>query len=142
MNKIEIVSQLMNLNSQIRYKIIMEMKELCLDSESITPLQIEAMMMILEHEQNKMSELAKFLNLKNSGATQLINGLVIQQKVMRGYDSKDRRITLIKLTPKWKIKIKKLKEKHNQILTSMFDKLTQDELQSLLQITQKINLAI
>jgi MarR family transcriptional regulator, organic hydroperoxide resistance regulator len=142
MNKIEIVSQLMNLNSQIRYKIIMEMKEFCLNDESITPLQIEAMMMIFEHKQIKMSELAKFLNLKNSGATQLINGLVNQQKVERFDDSKDRRITFIKLTPKWKIKIKKLKEKHNQILISMFDKLTQDELQILLQITQKITLAI
>jgi MarR family transcriptional regulator, organic hydroperoxide resistance regulator len=142
MNKIEIVSQLMHLNNQIRHKIILEMKELFLDDESLTPLQMEALMIIFEHEQIKMSELAKFLNLKNSGATQLINGLVNQNKVLRDEDSKDRRITLIKLTPYWEIKIKVLKQKHDQMLASMFDKLTHDELQNLLQITQKITLAI
>jgi MarR family transcriptional regulator, organic hydroperoxide resistance regulator len=142
MNKIEIVSQLMHLNNQIRHKIILEMKELFLDDESLTPLQMEALMIIFEHDQIKMSELAKFLNLKNSGATQLINGLVNQNKVLRDEDSKDRRITLIKLTPYWEIKIKVLKQKHDQMLASMFDKLTHDELQNLLQITQKITLAI
>lgn len=142
MNKIEIVSQLMHLNNQIRHKIILEMKELFLDDESLTPLQMEALMIIFEHEQIKMSELAKLLNLKNSGATQLINGLVNQNKVLRIEDSKDRRVTLIRLTPNWQIKIKELKRQHNQMLASMFDKLTQGELQNLLQITQKITLAI
>jgi DNA-binding MarR family transcriptional regulator len=139
MNKVEIVSQLMYLNNQIRHKIILEMKEFCPEDESITPLQIEAMMMIFDREQTKMSELAKFLNLQNSGATQLINGLVSQDKVLRSEDINDRRITLIQLTPYWKLRIKKLKQKHDQILTSMFDKLTQDELQTLLQITHKIS---
>ena len=142
MNKIEIITSLIQVQGKIRNKIITEMKEFCLDDESITPLQIEALMTILEYKQIKMSDLAKILNLKTSGATQLINSLVLQNKVERLALDNDRRVTLISLTPQYTVIMKKMKTHHNKTLVSIFDKLDQSDLQTLLQITNKLSLAL
>jgi MarR family transcriptional regulator, organic hydroperoxide resistance regulator len=142
MNKIDIINDLIQAQGKIRNNMILQMKQFILVGESITPLQIEAMMLLLDHKQLKMSELAKFLNLKTSGATQLINTLVIQNKVIRKADTKDNRVTLISLTPNCTQKMKKMKLVHNKAMINMFDHLDQNELQTLLQITQKITSAL
>ena len=142
MNKIETITTLIQVQGKIRHKMISEMKEFCLDDESITPLQIEAMLLILEHKYIKMSDLAKILNLKTSGATQLINSLVSQNKVERFSSDNDKRITLISLTPNYLIIMKKMKDHHNKTLVSIFDKLDEKDLQTLLQITNKLSLAL
>jgi DNA-binding MarR family transcriptional regulator len=138
MNKIDIINNLIQAQGKIRNNMILQMKQFILVGESITPLQIEAMMLLLDHKQLKMSELAKLLNLQTSGATQLINTLVMQNKVIRRPDTKDKRVTLISLTSNSIQKMKKMKQVHDKAMVDMFDQLDQNELQTLLQITQKI----
>ena len=104
----------------------------------MTLLQLQGCMVIAESNQIKMSDFAKALNLKTSGATQLIDKLVENKAVQRIQDKKDRRTVLITLTNKTKLKMIKIKKIQSSILATIFSPLTENELQILNTLFQKI----
>ena len=104
----------------------------------MTLLQLQGCMVIAESNQIKMSDFAKALNLKTSGATQLIDKLVENKAVQRIQDKKDRRTVLITLSNKTKLKMIKIKKIQSSILANIFSPLTENELQILNTLFQKI----
>jgi DNA-binding MarR family transcriptional regulator len=134
-----ILSEFVAMNEKIMHKCRTQFhsqaKEFLTD---MTLLQLQGCMVIAESGQIKMSDFAKILNLKTSGATQLIDKLVENKIVERIQDKKDRRTVLISLTNKTKLKMIKIKKIQSSILESVFSPLTESELNILNSLFQKI----
>lgn len=106
--------------------------------EHLTILQIKACMIINASKSITMSNFAKSLHLKTSGATQLVDKLISLDLVTRSYDPTDRRLILISLTPTMESEMKKMKKIENQVFEETFGKLDIPELQTLTTLLQKI----
>jgi DNA-binding MarR family transcriptional regulator len=106
--------------------------------EHLTILQIKACMIISTTQNITMTNFAKAMYLKTSGATQLIDKMVELGLVIRDYDPKDRRLILISLTPAMKVQMKNMKKIENQVFEETFGKLELDDLQTLTTLLQKI----
>jgi DNA-binding MarR family transcriptional regulator len=134
-----ILSEFVAMNEKIMHKIRTKVHdEVKGFMEEMTILQLRACMLIQEFGNIKMSELAKILNLKTSGATQLIDKLVENKTVQRIADVTDRRSVIISLTSEMTIKVNKIKKIETQILEEVFSPLTVTELSILKTLLSKI----
>src|SRR5438874_1213861 len=68
----------------------------------ITPSQWGALMMIGQHTEGTVTDVAKALGISRSAATQLIDGLVASGYVIRKENKSDRRTVSLTLSPKSK----------------------------------------
>jgi DNA-binding MarR family transcriptional regulator len=107
--------------------------------QNLTMLQLRACMFLLEFKSQKMTSIAKALNLKTSGATQLVDKLIDIKMVVRIDDPKDRRNVLIELSDYGQKVMKSVKTKHDKVMTDMYNKLNPSEMQLILSLLQKIN---
>lgn len=134
-----ILSEFVAMNEKVmrqwRTRFHIQAKEFLKD---MTILQLQGCMVITEAGQIKMSDFAKILNLKTSGATQLIDKLVENKIVQRIQNKNDRRNVFISLTNKTKNKMNKIKKIQSAILEEIFSPLTDSELQVLNSLFQKI----
>ncbi len=142
MGKIDTIKSLIKTQGLIRSKIHYFMKEFFESDSTSTPLQLEAMMLLFEKQELSMKEFASIMNLKTSGATQLINILVTQNKIVRKTSIIDKRIIHVSLTKECQVLVKKMKSRLDKIMVKMYDTLEHNELETLLQITNKINSTI
>jgi DNA-binding MarR family transcriptional regulator len=134
-----ILSEFVAMNETIMHKIRTKVHdEVKGFIEEMTILQLRACMLIQEFGSIKMSELAKILNLKTSGATQLIDKLVENKIVQRVADPSDRRSVIISLTPSMTIKVNKIKAIETRILSEVFEPLTLEELGVMKSLLTKI----
>jgi DNA-binding MarR family transcriptional regulator len=104
----------------------------------MTITHIKACMVIDKAEQIRMSDFAKIMLLKTSGATQLVDRLAELGYVKREVDSSDRRITFVSLEKQMKLKIKKMKTIESEVLKEEFGKLNTAEFQMLTSLIQKL----
>jgi MarR family transcriptional regulator, organic hydroperoxide resistance regulator len=134
-----ILSEFVAMNEKLMHKCRTEFhaqaKQFLTD---MTLLQLQGCMVVAEAGQIKMSDFAKILNLKTSGATQLIDKLVENQIIQRIYSKTDRRSVFITLTNKTKAKMIKIKKIQSSILETIFAPLTESELQVLNALFKKI----
>ena len=140
MNKLDLITQLINSHEKIDISISRSMQNYSQKFGFVSLQHFEALMLLHDYARLKMSELASKMNLRTSGATQLINILVNQEQVERILDSSDRRIIYIQLSPKWKLNMNQMKKQYNQILTELFSQLDEQELETLISIIQKITI--
>ena len=106
--------------------------------EHLTILQIKACMTIATNGNITMTNFAKALSLKTSGATQLIDKMIELGLVARDYDNTDRRLILISLTPAMKTEMNKVKKIESQVFEDVFGKLNIDDMQTLSILIQKL----
>lgn len=106
--------------------------------EDMTIMQIKSVMIIDKSEQIRMSDFAKIMMLKTSGATQLVDRMSELGFVKREVDPKDRRIISISLQQEIKSKIKKMKAIEESVLKEEFSKLNHAEFQMLTSLIQKL----
>ena len=134
-----VLSEFVAMNEKLMHKCRSQFhtqaKELLTD---MTLLQLQGCMVIAEANQIKMSDFANTLNLKTSGATQLIDKLVENSIVQRIHNKHDRRTVYISLTNKTKAKMIKIQKIQSNILEAIFSPLTENELQVLNSLFQKI----
>ena len=137
--KSQILSEFVDMNDKVMYKFRtrfhLQVKEFIKD---MTLLQLQGCMVVAEARQVKMSDFAKILNLKTSGATQLIDKLVENKIVQRIQNKIDRRNVIITLTNKTKSNMIKIKKIKTSILEELFSPLSDSELQSLNTLFKKI----
>ena len=106
--------------------------------EHLTILQIKACMVIATSKDVTMTNFAKIMYLKTSGATQLVDKLISLGLVIRSFDPNDRRLILISLTPTMNAQMKNMKKIESQVFEETFGKLELDDLQTLTTLLQKI----
>ncbi|MCM8766241.1 MAG: MarR family transcriptional regulator [Candidatus Omnitrophica bacterium] len=85
-----------------------------------------------------MSKIAEILSVSAPAATGIVNKLVRDGYLIREYDSKNRRIILIRLTNKGRDLIKKIIEQRRSLVKDIFGKLSEKERHDYLHILTKI----
>jgi len=86
----------------------------------------------------KMKAVAKALRVSLPAATGLINRLVVMKMVERVYDTNDRRVIHIILTPKGKETLERIRKTRRKAIEEIFGVLSQEERQTYLGILRKI----
>ncbi len=104
----------------------------------ITHSQLFVLAIIERHHNIGIKEISKTLNISSSAATQLVDGLVENDYVVRKADSKDRRALQLKLSAKGQKHIHLLKNKHMKAIAALFNVLNDKELQMYLTLHKKM----
>ncbi len=106
--------------------------------DCITHSQLFVLVIIEQHRNIGIKEISKKLNISSSATTQLVDGLVDNGYVVRKTDSKDRRALQLELSKKGKKHIAGLKNKYIKTIASLFDVLSNKELEIYLKLHKKI----
>jgi DNA-binding MarR family transcriptional regulator len=112
----------------------------CFDNEKfhITPAQWHILFLVKEHDGISSKDIAKSQNISSSAATQLIDGLVSKNFLVREYDLDDRRVLKIHLSQTTKKFVDDMKTQSHARLNTIFECLSDDELQDYLVLNGKI----
>ncbi|WP_457557959.1 MarR family winged helix-turn-helix transcriptional regulator [Candidatus Harpocratesius sp.] len=98
-----------------------------------------AIIFIGKHGKCKMKEYAEFFHLSPGTATGSVNTLIKRGFVQRANKSSDRRVVEIELTKKGKIIYDKGMEFQQKEIKDILDVLTNEEIESLINILHKLN---
>ena len=118
-------------------KIIFPEEWLAIDLE-MSKQELLAMMLIDQHDQMIMSQLAEQINIPMSTATGIVDRLVKKGYLIRARDETDRRVVTLKLSANGKVLIESLKEKISGYLSKIYESLTEDECSYLFKIINKV----
>lgn len=106
---------------------------------NITPSQ-GRVLHIVEHKKDvNIKEIASCMSISSSAATQLVDELVNHGFLTREPSTEDRRFLHIKLTEESRDQLKKFKEAKSKEMSQIFEVLTDTELETFLNITEKIS---
>lgn len=86
-----------------------------------------------------MSELTGHLLVSNGNVTGLVNRLVEDGLIAREVDPEDRRSQLVVLTPAGRSAFRDMAIAHEELVDSFFAQLSDDEMEALLSLTEKLN---
>lgn len=86
----------------------------------------------------KMTALAHFMHVTTAAMTGIIDRLVRDGYVLRGHDSKDRRIVKIRLTAKGAELVKKVYKQRRQMIIDIFGRISEADRQDYLRILKQI----
>jgi DNA-binding MarR family transcriptional regulator len=89
-------------------------------------------------KKTSIKDLSEMLGMSSSAVTQFVDSLVQSGYVTRQEDPKDRRSTQIGLSPKGKKHIAATKEKRITEMESLFDAITDSELEEYARLQKKI----
>lgn len=104
----------------------------------ITLTQGAVLFLIMHKNGKSLTELAECLGISKSAATQLVNGLVEKELLIREYNNKDRRLSQIYLSENSKEHLKKLRKKMIEKISKLFKVLNDEEICQLSAITNKL----
>lgn len=119
-------------------RLMTQQAQISYEEKAATMLQFSALQLLNEKPKATMGELAQYLQMSMSSATQLIERLVKTGLVKRVHDTKDRRVIRLIITQKGKEQLTNLK---NDILAKMnkfLSKIPEEDIQELLRIHNKI----
>lgn len=88
---------------------------------------------------SKMSDLAHLMDVTTPAMTGVVSRLVKGGYVRRTYDSKDRRIIIIKLTPKGERVIRNVNEQRRHMIIDIFGKVSEGDRFEYLRILRQIH---
>lgn len=104
----------------------------------ITHSQWFVLIIIQHFKKLSIKDIAQKLEMSSSAATQLVDGLVQVNLVMRQEDSKDRRLVKLELSPKGRKHLAATKKKRIAEMAEIFDALTDKELEEFVRLHKKI----
>lgn len=87
---------------------------------------------------SKMTDIAHFMNVTTAAMTGVVSRLVKSGYVRRTYDSRDRRIIFIKLTPKGTGLVKRVDCQRRQMIIDIFGRISGEERENYLNILTHI----
>lgn len=125
-------------NFRIVQKLALCEQNKYLKEYKLTPPQIHILYLIHHQTNITVKDIANYLGISSSAATQIIDNLEKNNFILREINSKDRRITHLKISKEGLSKFKKFKTEHLSKVQKYFQDLTEEELDFLINITQKI----
>ena len=87
-----------------------------------------------------MKELADKLCVTGGAVTQVIDSLIDQKLLIRKHDDTDRRSVKVKLSKEGEVRFKTFKKEYFQAVMPRFDHLTDEELETLVRLLDKITI--
>jgi DNA-binding MarR family transcriptional regulator len=106
----------------------------------LTAPQVKSLFYIAYQEETNFKNLACALGVTPPSVTGIIDKLVEQGLVSREENPENRRMLILKTTPKGKELISSLKEFRDNNISAMLDRLSMEELRTLLQIVKKLSI--
>lgn len=100
--------------------------------------QIDALFFISEKGKLLMKDISGYLKITSPSATSIVNSMEKKKWIKRISDKKDRRITMISLTPKAKNILRHFHDVRLEMLDKMFEKLNLEEKKQFTKIINKI----
>jgi DNA-binding MarR family transcriptional regulator len=104
------------------------------EEKTATMLQLMALQFLKEQSNGTVSDLANFLKLSKSSATQLIERLVEANLIERIHDRKDRRIIRLVITENGEKEFIALQKKLMEKMQKIFSKIPAKDLRELIRI--------
>jgi MarR family transcriptional regulator for hemolysin len=103
-----------------------------------TLYQVGALRHLVKHGPLTMNELAARMEISPSSATQLVDRLVHHGLVVRNPDPDDRRVLRVEVSEPASVAVRKFEKLSSQRLESLLAPLTDDELETLASLAERI----
>ncbi len=110
-----------------------------LSSGHITLPQFFILNMLDRQEELRMTDIARSLGVTTAAATGIVDRLVKSSYVQRVYDSDDRRIIKIRLSPKGRELVQRVNKSKRQNIIEVFGKIPSEDRDSFLKILMKVH---
>ncbi len=136
-NRRKIVEEITEALYLIRRKIASEMHHLS-DEMQITHPQWIVLHHVKKGGMTSIKDLANFLGITSSAATQIVDGLVKKELLLRKRNEEDRRILNIELSGKAISRFNSIKSTSFNTLSALFDVLDDKELEDYRDLNNKI----
>jgi DNA-binding MarR family transcriptional regulator len=108
----------------------------------LTKPQVNIFFFVAHHQDGvSVKEIAQFLNVTKGAVTQFIDALVEKNLVKREEDARDRRVQRIRLTEFAQSRLDQFKTSYYLSLNKLFDALTDQEVEQLVSLLEKLRLA-
>lgn len=104
----------------------------------ITPAQGFVLRFVAHHEVVNIKTIARALHISSSATTQLVDGLVEKDYLLREHDTHDKRVIILSLSAKAKKQFKAFKKKHVKQLVEAFSALNDKELAQFTALNKKL----
>jgi DNA-binding MarR family transcriptional regulator len=104
----------------------------------ITMPQFFVLELLSRRGESKMSDIAEFMDVSTAAITGIADRLVRDGYAVRTSDPKDRRIVMVKLTPKGTAAVKDIMERRKQATIKIFGVISQKEREEYLKILTHI----
>ena len=121
----------------IKHKIAVEIHFFFAETQ-ITHSQWLVLHLVKKNKIINIKDLANLLNITSSATTQIVDGLVKKELLVRRRNPDDRRTLKIELSEKSKNQFDLIKNKSFKTLSSLFDVLDNDELVKYCELNDKI----
>jgi len=105
---------------------------------NITMAQITVLFLLKKNGEMNLTDIAGVLGISKSAVTQLVEGLIKQDLIIREGDLSDRRILHIKPSVKGKRFLETMRKKSFEKIFTIFEILSENELKELEKITTKL----
>lgn len=137
MKKDKSVEDLMSLFYALRHKIISENGKI-LKQFHLTLSQWLVLGTICAHKCNTIKDLAEFLGISSSAATQLVNGLEKEGYISKSPGEKDKRCTILIPSQKTKKILEKVERIGTEKFLKIFGVLSKKEFETYVSLNKKI----
>lgn len=104
----------------------------------LSPAQVQLLYLIRHHDGIGIKEIAEFLGVSSSAATQMVDNLVKENYIIREVSGEDRRALKLRVSDDCREKIARIRRHGAERMINVFDGLTDEELGQLRNICQKI----
>lgn len=135
-NRKKIIEELLQGMYAMRHKLMVGYT--CKKELVITPSQGFVLRFVARNSSANVKEIAQALNVTSSAATQLIDGLVDKEYLVREESPDDRRVISLSLSEKAKKLFKEFREQGLEKMTELFSSLTDEELAQYAALNKKI----
>ena len=108
------------------------------EKTGITHSQVQLLHIVQQNNGIGMKEIAKTLGISSSAATQLVDGLVNHNHLIRENSTDDRRALKLNLSPDCKANMSKIRRHGMEKIGELFDGLTDEELKVFSHLSCKI----
>ncbi len=119
-------------------KVAFENLKLSFSDKKLSPVHWRLLCLLKKTGEKHPGELASELGITPSAVSQYINGLLENKLVTIKVDKDDRRLRLVKLSGKGKSFLNSSRKKTRQAFELLFADLTEEEIETLLNIFRKI----
>lgn len=106
-------------------------------ADSLTPAQFFVLRHLACHGESTISDLAAVLGVSLSAVTSLVDRLVSDELVERRHSEEDRRLVLVRLTPRGEQVLAAKQTARTQLIAAAFASLTPREISTLMAILEK-----
>jgi DNA-binding MarR family transcriptional regulator len=105
---------------------------------SLSPVRLQALMLLGETIEPRICDLAEALALDESTVTRLVDRLELDGLARRGSSSSDRRATVVALTSEGRVALAEMQEQRRQFFAEILDALEPAERAELVRLTAKV----